>query len=111
MERFLIVILMSWINPLSANQPVVFKKELVSNTHWFPYLLVLFVLITVLFILAQYSKRSKSTSPKCRVIEQVSVHNKTKIFVIDYQGRQFLLADNQNALTLLPLQDNELHHE
>ncbi|KTD51325.1 flagellar biosynthetic protein FliO [Legionella quateirensis] len=111
MERFLLLILISWINPLLANQPVVFKKELVTNTHWSPYVLILFVLLAVLFILAQYSKKSKTTSSKCKVIEQVSVHNKTKIFVIDYQGQQFLLADNQNALTLLPLQDTELHHE
>ncbi|RUR18241.1 hypothetical protein ELY21_08410 [Legionella sp. km535] len=107
MQRVFLFLFIFWTHPISANPALNFKKELITNTHWSSYVVVLFVLIAVLITLVHYSKKSKSTSSQCKVIEQLSVFNKTKVFIIDYQGKQFLLADNQNALTILPLQDIE----
>lgn len=80
-----------------------FKEELVTNTHWIPYGLVLIVLFAVLMILAKYSKKKIKSNSTFKVIERMAIHHKTKAFVIDYQGQQFLLTDNQNSLAIHPL--------
>lgn len=88
---------------------LIFKQDPMSNIHWFPYIVVLVVLFVVLVFLAKRPKGLIKTPSKCRVIEQIPIHHKTKIFVIDYQGQKFLIADNQNALAIHPLkEDNTL---
>ena len=105
--RFLVLIILSFlINPLQAKNAITFKKELVANVHWFPYGLVLIVLIIAVLILAKSSKKISNTQSKCKIIEKTTLNHKTKIFVIDYQGQQFLIADNQNALAIHSLQVN-----
>jgi hypothetical protein len=105
MRHFLGFILLFLFNPLFAEKALMFKKDLTANTHWFPYGLVLVVLIVTLFILAKKSKKISNSDSKCKVIEKLAVHHKTKVYVIAYQGQQFLLADNQNSLAIHALQE------
>ncbi|WP_298626873.1 hypothetical protein [uncultured Legionella sp.] len=111
MYRFIFFMLALWVNPLFAKEDLVFKKELISNPHWYSYGLVLILLLISIIVLAKYSKRTGATEQKCKVIERISIHHKTKVYVIHYQGKQFLLADNQNALAIHPLHQTGLSHE
>lgn len=105
MRQITSFILFFLTNSILASEAIIFKKELVSNTHWFPYGLVMIVLIIVVLILAKNSKKINSTPPKCKVIERIAVQHKTKVYVIDYQGQKFLVADNQNSLAIHALQE------
>lgn len=111
MHRFIFLVLSFWINPLFAKDDLVFKKELISNPHWYSYGLVLILLLISIILLARYSKKAGVTELKCRVIERVNIQHKTKVYVIDYQGQQFLLADNQHALAIHPLHQSGFSHE
>ena len=111
MYRFTFFVFTFWINPLFAGEEIVFKKELIFNPHWYSYGLILFLLVISLVIIAKYSNKTGGIELKCKVVERINIHHKTKVYVIDYQGKQFLLADNQNALAIQPLHHSGLSHE
>jgi flagellar biogenesis protein FliO len=100
-------ILLLFSNSLWAQESLGFKKELVSDIHWTPYVLVLVILFSILFILAKYSKKSAGSGVSCKVIEKITVHHKTRIYIIDYKGQNFLIADNQNSVAIQPLSNKE----
>lgn len=110
MSRLIVLALTFWAAPLLAGESLGFKKELIANTHWQSYGLILVFLVVILFLLAKYTKKTEAAGQKCKVIERIAVQNKTKMYVIDYQGQQFLLAENPNALAIHPLPQPGLHH-
>jgi len=102
--RFILFGLLFLANPLFAENTLVFKKELLSNINWFPYSMILVVLFAAVLFLAKNSKRLIRPNPDCQVIEKIMLRHKTNIYIIDYQGQRFLIAENQNALAINPLQ-------
>jgi hypothetical protein len=94
------------MQPLIAQEPIPYKHDFALSIHWFPYGLVLLVLCVVLAILAKKSKHKTSGSPQCRVVESLSLNHKTKMYVLDYQGQHFLIADNQHGLAIHPLKED-----
>jgi hypothetical protein len=99
---------------LQTAQEPVFKTELVTHPHWLSYGLVLSLLCVFLIVLAKKSKKGwshtlKRAQNKCKLVEHIILNNKTKVYVLDYQGQGFLLADNQHSLALHPL--GEQAHE
>lgn len=107
----LIFVLLMLMNPVFAQETISFKKELTATGPWYPYVLVFLVLLVVLFILAHYLKKTPGTHSKSYILKRIAAHHKTSVYVIDYQGQQFLLAENQNALALHPLNEIKSHHE
>lgn len=99
------LVLFFLINPLMAEEAITFKKELVTSTHWLSYGLVLLVLISFLFLFAKNTKKVLGTSTQLKVLERIAIHHKTRVYVLDYQGQQFLLADNQNSVTIQALHE------
>ena len=108
MTRSLALFLSILTTPLWAKESLAFKKELIVNAHWLPYGLVVIVLIVALLILAKKTRQTGTSNPACKVIEKISVHHKTKVFVIEYQKQRFLIADNQNSLAIHPVQEPSL---
>lgn len=106
MRSALVSFLFLLTTPLYAEEAIVFKKELFSPHYWFPYGLVLIVLLIVVFILAKNSKKLISPHSPGIVVEKTSINHKTKVYIINYQGQKFLLADNQNSLAIQALQEN-----
>lgn len=86
-----------------AESTLAFKKEPLSTVHWFPYLLVLTLLLVALLMLAKKSKSISKHSSKNLIIEKIPINQKTQVYVLEYQGQRFLIADNQNALAIHPL--------
>lgn len=93
---------------LHAGSALGFKKDLVSQVHWAPYLLGLGFLFIALIVLAKKSKGFIKTNSQCQLIESIPIHYKTKVHVIEYQGQRFLIADNQQALAIHPLHKEEV---
>ena len=94
---------------LHADSALGFKKDLVSQVHWGPYLLGLGFLFVALIVLAKKSKGFIKTNAQCKLIESIPIHYKTKVHVIEYQGQRFLIADNQQALAIHSLHKEEVH--
>jgi len=99
------LVLFFLINPLMAGEAIAFKKDLVTTTHWLPYGLVLLILISALLFFAKNTKKTFKTNPKLKVLERIAIHHKTRLYIIDYQGQQFLLADNQSSVTIQALHE------
>jgi hypothetical protein len=90
-----------------AESTLVFKKEALGTLHWFPYLVVLGVLLVALLVLAKKSAYLTKNHAKDLLVEKIALNQKTQVYVLNYQGQRFLIADNQNALAIHPLtQDN-----
>ena len=106
--RYLIVLLLTSISSVmqAAEEPLIFKKEVASSVSWMPYGLVFIILLITVFILAKNSRIRVNTQSKCKILEKINIHHKTKIYIMDYDGQQFIIADNQTALAIQPLQGN-----
>ncbi|WP_152571614.1 hypothetical protein [Legionella norrlandica] len=103
MDKMIVLFLFAITNSVYANS-ITFKKELIATPQWFSYGFVFILLLIILFILARFSPKTKFTPTKCQIIEKLTVHQKTKIYIIEYQSQQFLIADNQAALAVHLLQ-------
>jgi flagellar biogenesis protein FliO len=99
-------LLLGLMAPLTVfAEGTLFKQDPMNTIHWFPYIVILGILFVVLFVLAKKSKVLVKTNSNCQIIEKIPVHHKTQVYVINYQGQRFLIADNQNALAIHSLQE------
>ena len=105
MYRIAAFILLFFSHQLYAGETISFKKELVASSSWLPYGMTLVILVITLLMLAKHSKKLLHNSTQCRVVEKLSVHNKTKVYVIAYQEQKFLVADNQNSVAIHALRN------
>ncbi|CEG57454.1 hypothetical protein [Legionella fallonii] len=105
MCRISAFLLFFFLHSLYAEEAITFKKELVASNSWTPYGIILLILVMALLVLAKNSKRIIPTNNQCRVVEKISVHHKTKVYVIAYQDQKFLVADNQNSLAIHALKN------
>jgi hypothetical protein len=90
---------------LHAQNTLTFKQDPITQIHWIPYLVVLLILLIVLSLLAKRAKGLVKKPTQCQLIEKISVHHKMQVYILDYQGQRFLIADNQNALAIHPVQE------
>lgn len=100
MYRVIMFLLCFFIHPLHAEEAISFKKELMASSSWFPYGILVVILVITIFVLAKHSKKIIHNDAQCRVVEKIFIHNKTKVYVIAYQEQKFLVADNQNSLAI-----------
>lgn len=91
------------LNPTLNHAAVHFKQELSPTVHWYPYALMLLLLFVALLLLAKYAKKTSSASRQGMLVEQITLHHKSKAYIIEYQGQAFLIADNQRALAIQPI--------
>ncbi|WP_018575855.1 hypothetical protein [Legionella shakespearei] len=56
-------------------------------------------------------KKTPSERLKHPTLKRIGAPHKNSVYVVDYQEQQFLLAENQNALTLPPLNEVKSQHE
>lgn len=112
MTRMLILLLCIIANPLShAKEQLGFKKELITATQWPHYGILLTVLCLGLLVLIKKTRSPKSSFSKGQLIEVIHLDHKTKAYVIDFEEQQFIIAGNQNALTIHPLKHGILHEK
>ena len=83
--------------------PIVFKQQILPQHAWLNYGLVLVILLITTLVLAKKYKSQPQNPSGCQLIEKKHLGHKTVVYVIEYQQQRFLLADNQQALTLHPV--------
>lgn len=108
MQRLVTLLLCLLMQPLFAQEQLNFKQESIPQIHWLSYGLALFILLVICIFLAKKSKNGINQTAQCKVIERIPLHHKARVYVIDYQGQQFLIADNQHALAIHPLKEASL---
>ncbi|WP_058535523.1 hypothetical protein [Legionella saoudiensis] len=90
---------------LHAQSTLPFKEDPINHIHWIPYLAVLLILLIVLSIIAKRSKGLVKKVSQGQLIEKIPIHHKMQVYILDYQGQRFLIADNQNSLAIHPVQE------
>ena len=68
------------------------------------YILVLFLLVIILVFVPYISrtkigKRIKDVN-KIKIKEKVYLDNKTKLYVVDYEGRELFIASNSSSISI-----------
>lgn len=105
-------ILLCFLYPKAyASNTISFKQDLVTSAHWLPYLIALVALSAALFSLAKLTKSKGAKSSKCKVVEQLVLNHKTKVYIVAYEQQQFIIADNHNGLALHALNESPINHE
>lgn len=87
-----------------------FKKELATTNHWLSYGLVVLILGLILWLLNRYCSHKKPKLARSPLLKVIPLHQKTKVYVVEYQTQCFLIADNQNAIAIHELK-NGVHRE
>ena len=89
-------------------EPMVFKPEFSPKHGWLNYGMAIVVLLIMVLVLAKKHNIKtpglRDSSQGCQLIEKKHLGNKTVVYVIEYQQQRFLLADNQQALTIHQLE-------
>jgi hypothetical protein len=88
---------------LSAEASLPFKKEAAESIQWLPYLFVVLILLSLLLFLAKYTKKSPLNKARSHVVETIVLHYKSRAYIVEYQGQRLLIADNQQAIAIHPL--------
>jgi len=96
----LVRILFLLIYTLEAEAALSFKKDAMPSMQWMPYCIAIIILLMILWGLAKYVRPKTVGMHKAKILDTVAIHNKTKAYVLDYQGQHFLIAENQNAIAI-----------
>ena len=88
----------------STAEPIVFKQEFSPKNGWLNYGLAITVLLIVILVLAKKYKSRPPNLAGCQLVEKKHLGNKTVVYVVEYQQQRFLLADNQHALAIHPVE-------
>lgn len=107
MSTFVRILLLSFYG-MEAKAALQFKNDAVLSVHWLPYAVVLSVLLLIAWGLAKYIKPKALVQQKGRILDTVTIHHKTKAYVLDYQGQHFLIAENPNAIAIQALKKGDL---
>ncbi|MBA3537497.1 MAG: hypothetical protein H0T84_12975 [Tatlockia sp.] len=88
-------------------ESLTFKQAIEPKQGWLIYFLATLALLAIAYVLSKNTKRGFSLPSNCLIIEKKRLGAKTIVYIFEYQNRQFLLADNQQALALHAL-DKEI---
>ena len=87
--------------PLFTNAALAFKKDLVPANQWLGSIIGLCLVGFLFAILYPHAKkRGLINKSQKHLLKTIPIQNKIKAYVIEYEGKHFLIADNQNALAI-----------
>ncbi len=88
-----------------AMESMVFKQPFSPHNGWLTYGIAIVLLLIIVLVVAKNHRVAAPQKSICQLVEKKYLGNKTVVYVIDYQQRRFLLADNQHALALHALDE------
>lgn len=91
------------VHTAMAAEPMAFKKDFSLKISWFNYITAIIALLGLVFFIVKKQRTLSAKESVCRLIEKKHLAGKTVVYVIDCYQQRFLLADNQQSLTLHPL--------
>ncbi|KTC99031.1 hypothetical protein Lgee_1297 [Legionella geestiana] len=93
----------------AAGKLALFKPESVISESYWRTLITLFAAVGIAGITCWYRRVPKRASPCCRVLEKITLSHQSTLFRIEWAGREYLLADNHEALAWLPSAGDSTH--
>lgn len=81
-----------------------FKEEVSFNPYWWQTCVILLILLIILLLLPKKNPLKVAPASQLTLLEKKTLSHKTCVYVLQYQGVQFLLADNHTQVTLHPLE-------
>ncbi len=84
----------------TQSEPILFKQPFSPKIGWINYGLALSVLLIFILMLAKKHKPGQPQRAACQLIEKKQLSNKTAVYIIEYQQKRFLLAENPHALAI-----------
>lgn len=103
-----IVLSISLFTPIAyASDAIMFKPEFVPKHGWLQYGVAILMLLVMSLLIAKKYKPRVLPHARCQLIEKKYLGNKTMVYIIEYQQQRFLLADNQNALAVHLLKNED----
>lgn len=90
-------------------ETIKFKEPFAAGYNWLAYGITLAILLILALVIAKKHKPDSSPQSQCKLIEKKYLGNKTVVYVLEYQKKQYLLADNQHALAMQPINSENRH--
>ncbi|MEZ8082554.1 hypothetical protein [Enterovibrio norvegicus] len=68
------------------------------------YFLILLILIIAFLVSLYVSKRNKGNGSnilgKAKILDKAYLDNKVKMYVVEYEGKKFIIVENGSAITI-----------
>lgn len=98
--------LMSLFSCQAFAEKISLKSSIEPQYSWILCSLFIIIFAVIAFILAKKNQHSLLQSSSCLIIDKKRLSTTTMIYIIEYHQQRFLIADNQQGLTL-----HYLNHE
>ncbi len=96
--------LLSLITPtVKADELLLFKQDITPHHSWLVYALALGIMLIFILLLAKKNRSQLNQPGGCKLLEKKHLSNKTVLYILEYQQQRFILADNQQTMTVHPL--------
>lgn len=90
--------------------PIEFKQDFSPQNGWLNYGLAITILLIAMLVLAKKYKFRAPIRGSVQLVEKKHLGNKTVVYIIEYEQKHFLLADNQQALAIHALESGQEKH-
>lgn len=105
------ILLSLFSHTVMSAEAITFKQSFSPNISWVNYGIAIIMLLVIVIVIAKKHKPNVSKKSICQLVEKKYLGNKTVVYVIDYQQQRFLLADNQHALAIHPLDSRDSNEQ
>jgi flagellar biogenesis protein FliO len=105
MKKIIFYCMMLHNHVLFSADALQFKEELKLPTYWLAIGAVLLLILVTLLIVMKKNPLKMSQTANLKLLEKRTLSHKTCVYLLEYRGLKFLLADNHANITLHPLED------
>lgn len=95
----------------AAGEPAFFKPESTVPKSYRHTLIMLIAGCGIAGMAGWRWRAPSRESPRCRVLEKIPLSRQGTLFRIEWAGKEYLLADNREALAWLPSAGGSQHGE
>lgn len=93
----------------AAGELALFKPESAIPESYWCTLITLIAACGIAVVAGWRWRAPKGLNPHCRVLEKIPLSRHGMLFRIEWAGREYLLADNREALAWLPSAGDSTH--
>lgn len=94
---------------LHADASLSFKPAFVPRQGWYSYVIAILALLAILMVLVKKKYQGTSPQKNWQVLDKCRLSQKTTLYIVEYQQQRFLVGDNQQSLSFLPLNEVVTH--
>lgn len=94
---------------LHADASLPFKPAFVPRQGWYSYVIAILALLAILMVLVKKKYPGTGSQKNWQVLDKCQLSQKTTLYIVEYQQQRFLVGDNQQSLSFLPLNEVVTH--